>query len=139
MIAYHFTAAQHFAKIQREGIHRGNLPWRIVEGKPTFLRGWQWLTQSPDWNQAWDGPTISNLPYRRTEYRITVAFPSFAMNRVHGWPKLCAHHGPQSAEYLNSFADHRHWLLFHGPIPAQWFIAIDRNPETIYLQKFNEI
>lgn len=134
MILFHYTSAQHLAKIRTQGIHRGVIPWKFLDGKATFVRGWQWLTINPDWEQSWCDPKYSQLPYRRDEFRITIAVPKFAYPQVLRWLDFCAKHAPESATELNARPhDPQNWRLFHGPIPATWFVDVQQNPTRLDL------
>ena len=139
MTLYHFTASQHIAKINTtgpgSGIRLGVVPFSLrPNGGMNFMKGWQWLTENPDWDQEWDNPgTLSKLPFRRTEWRITVDIPSLYTFKVVRWPAFDARYQPPSREYLNAFRGNHHWRLFHGAIPVSWFVAVEHNPVPLLI------
>lgn len=139
MIYYHFTSAKHFAGIQKSGIALGMIPWRLdTTGKVHVKRNFQWLTTDPDWLQSWDDPLSSTLPYRRTEYRITLEVPSFALQSLFRWSDFDLKYKPQSAAFINILPGSKYWSVFKGPIPTSWFLATDRNPTEINLPEIHE-
>lgn len=139
MIYYHFASAKHFAGIQKSGIALGMIPWKLMpDGKIQVKRGFQWLTTDSEWDQGWDNQLTSGLPYRRTEYRITLEVPGFALKTLFRWSDFADKYKPQSAQFLNMLPGAKHWYVFRGPIPAAWFLAIDRNPTEINLPELHE-
>ncbi len=135
MIHYHFTSARHFAGIQKSGIALGMIPWKLNEdGSAKVKRNFQWLTTDPDWEQSWDNPLTTPLNYRRTEYRIALEIPGWAsVNTLFKWSDFAQKYRPESTEFLNSLGGSKYWYVFSGPIPTNWFIAVDRNPTEIYI------
>lgn len=139
MIAYHFTSPAHLKLVLEKGLTRGAIPWRMrPDRKVGMRRGFQWLTVDPDWEQDWCREADNKLPYRKNEHRITVNIPRIKEDHVLDWLKFCAHEHPPSEDFLNSFKGHRHWRLFYGAIPPNWFLAIDRNPTLINLSHLEE-
>lgn len=131
LVLYHYTAAHCVQKIQRRGLTKGALPWNLdSQGNPTLRRGFQWLTTNPTWSQPWC--LLGSLPFPRNAYRITVLVPPEQQRRVFAWLELCRRCQPDSAEEINrTGGDVENWRVFHGPIPPQWFLAIDKNPSDL--------
>lgn len=130
---FHFTSGQHLPLIHVQGITKGVIPWSQNEageaGEVGMVGGWQWLTQNPDWQQDWARPTpASSLTFRRDEWRITVEIPEAQARRLVSWREMDRTRRPQSAEFINAFKDAPLWHLYKGPIPPDWFAAVDRNP-----------
>lgn len=139
-ILHHFTSEQHLAKIKQGGIALGAIPFRLLPtGKVTFMRGLQWLTTDPEWEQSWAAPELSLLPYRKNEYRLTIEFPIFAMSNLIHWMEYRDTVRPPSAGYLNGFRGYPHWWLYEGTIPFAWVSQTTRNPVPINLAHLNEI
>jgi hypothetical protein len=130
MKLYHFTSGQHMAMIHIAGITKGVIPWSMnSDGQVGMVAGWQWLTENPDWQQEWARPSpFSKLTFRRDEWRITVEIPSAQVRRLVSWKEVDRTRRPASADFINTFADAHLWHLFKGPIPPDWFAAVDRNP-----------
>lgn len=130
MILYHYTANLLRPKICAKGLTKGVLPWSMHDGKPAGLvGGWQWLTQNPDYNQAWAQPMpFSNLPFRRDEWRITIDIPAEQIEHLIHWPKMRDKYHPASEVFIDSFKDSQIWYLFGGVIRPSWFVKWDRNP-----------
>lgn len=127
---YHFTSGQHMALIHLSGLTKGVIPWSIDEtGRVGMVPGFQWLTESSDWNQEWARPSpFSKLTFRRDEWRITIEIPEAQRRRLVSWRELERTRRPASADFINTFQDARIWHLFKGEIPTAWFAAVDRNP-----------
>ena len=107
------------------------IPARIDQnGQLIAFRGWQWLTAEPDWDkQDWDQPSVSGLPIRRTDWRITLDIPELSPWRNRLWPfgAWLLKHPVPAGEYFQKF-NIRHWYVYQGRIPASWFLEIDSNP-----------
>lgn len=129
-IYYHFTAAHLIPGILKQGIRKGVLPWSMDQkGRVGMRAGWQWLTEASHWEQEWARPSpFSKLPWRRDEIRITVRFPDRFPGQLISWPEVDRAHRPDSADFINTFADARNWWLYYGAIPPLWFVAIEKNP-----------
>jgi hypothetical protein len=129
MKLFHFTAAHLWPLIQAEGLTAGRVP--ANRGSDTsrifLIEGYQWLTQCPDWAQAWCDPKYSRLAYRRDAVRITVAIPDSSRDHLLHWIKVSHLCGPV-AHALNMVGNPSDWWLFDGRIQPGWFREIDRNP-----------
>ncbi len=137
MKLFHFCSRAHLAGIvASKSICKGRVPLEIIGGAVRGLGpsrrnpgGVQWLTSNDDWNQSWTlGHHKANLPFRRTERRITIIIPTPHIPKVVPWPVFCQKHAPSSMEHQNFQTDWTNWSLFFGPIPTSWFLAIDNNP-----------
>lgn len=136
---YHFTSSMHLLGVKKSGIEKGAIPFRMLDdGRITFMRGYQWLTLDGEWDQSWATPELSNLPYRKNEYRLTVQVPNFAMRNLVSWSEYSQKVNPPSALYIQSFRGYRHWWLYNGIIPFIWVVAVDHNPIPINLTHLNE-
>lgn len=126
-ILYHFTAGVFIDKIRHDGLTKGVLPWNLNrQGRPTFKSPFQWLTTNPDWAQTWC--LLGSLPFARNAHRITVHVPEPQRQHLLKWTELCQRCQPDSASEINlAGGDHENWWLFHGRIPASWFLAVDVN------------
>lgn len=138
MTFYHFTSGQHLALIlspKSKGICMGVVPHKILRGKPTFFRNWQWLTVNPDFDQTWDrdGFRPPGLPYRRTEHRIRLEITGPLLARVVSFEKYLEHRRCEAELFLKTGTDWKNWYLFSGPIPPNWFLDVLRNPTPIHL------
>lgn len=133
MILYHFTTVNHLKNIQKKGLALGIIPVSLDPNGGNhfrFLPHWQWLTQSPDWEQDWDHPIhgTAKLPFRRTEIRITVEIPSLYAFKCIRWDAWVSRMKPASSEFFIRFPSSRFWYVYHGTIPPSWFIAVEQNP-----------
>lgn len=139
MIRYHFTSAHHYKKVREKGLTHGVIPWNVTRaGRLVTVPHWQWLTEDPDWAQSWDSPGFhSKLPFRRTEYRITIEIPGLYDHRCIRWEvwKLRMKMSAEACEYYSHFAGQRFWWVYHGKIPRAWFIEVRRNPELVQIDE----
>lgn len=137
---YHFCSGPHLLGINKGGIAKGVIPFRMLDnGHPTLLRGYQWLTRDHEWDQSWADAWLNRkLPFRKNEYRLTIDIPHFAMHQVISWPEFAVKFNPPSREFLSSFRGHQHWYLFRGPIPVSWISETVRNPIPINLPEPHE-
>jgi hypothetical protein len=127
---FHFTAGHLMPGILRTGLTKGVLPWSMDKFERVGLKaGWQWLTESSEWSQEWARPSpFSTLPYRRDEVRITIRFPEVIPGQLVSWREVDRRCRPDSADFINTFADAPKWWLYHGVIPPVWFTAIEATP-----------
>ena len=140
-VLYHFTSSRHLAEIKASGsLSKGVMPNRLLSsGKPSFIRGFQWLTIDPEWStQSWADPMLSGLPYRKNEHRITIEFPNFALANLVSWEEFKMKVRPDSAPFLDSFRGHRHWWIYRGVIPCMWFAHEAQNPTPIFLPQLDQ-
>lgn len=116
--------------IKVQGLSLGSIPWQRLKKSVKFVRGFQWLTSNPSWEQAWCDPKESTLPYDRHAYRITVTIPENQRQRVTPWLKFVQLSGipPAMAQQLNAHGDPEHWFLYFGILRPIHFLAIDKNP-----------
>lgn len=135
MRLYHYTSEQHMSLIRKTGsISKCVIPWNMVNERPTFVTGFQWLTESDDWLQPWANTGLfSKLPYRRTEFRITIDLPNTSGTHLYHWLVFCSKHTFEGKHHVNAGNDPHNWRLFKGRIPTTWFEAIDRNPIPLVL------
>lgn len=127
---YHFTAGHLLPAIMQRGLTKGVLPWSMDKLERVGMRaGWQWLTESNAWEQEWARPTpFTKLPFRRDEVRITVRFPDQIPGQLVSWREVDRRCRPDSADFINTFADANKWWLYHGAIPPTWFQAVESTP-----------
>lgn len=124
---FHYTSEQHWPLVQRHGISRCVIPWRLTKRGPTLVHGYQWLTTNPRFeDQEWGEP--AKLPIRKSDIRITLEIPKALEYRLTKWTEFCLKSKPASAEFINTGFDFDNWWLYYGKIPPRAFIAVDRNP-----------
>jgi hypothetical protein len=130
MTLYHFTSRKHIPLIRAQGLTKGVIPWNLDKlDRVSMVGGWQWTTINGDFMQEWARPQPhSHLPFRRDEWRITIAIPPIALDRVVPWPLMARKYHPDSESFLNSFPGNHYWRLVSGQIPPAWFVEIVQNP-----------
>lgn len=163
---YHFTSADCVARIKREGLTRGlgvvppphappsyragdRLP--ALPGQPEGTQAvaaftGQWLTDDPDWRQAW--ATRASIPHDRTVWRVTVEVPgtpSGASGLLVRWADLVRAKGlgQRWPLWLDDFEgwtldedggaygrrpDPSRWWVYLGLVPPAWLRAWRRRP-----------
>jgi len=124
---YHFTSRYHINSVKKDGIALGCILHK-AKNVHTFLEGYQWLTQNPDWNQKWDEG--SSLDYYRTDFRITIRIAKNMVKRVTPWNPMSKILGlsEETVSILNSFGDPENWFIYTGTIKPKWFIKVDSYP-----------
>lgn len=132
MILYHFTSRELLPKVERDGITKCKVPWTLdqASGKVQMMAGLQWLTEDPEFDtQSW--VTVNQYAahlQRKSDWRIMVQVPRLAEFKVVRWSELAQKHKLAVADYFDKFPGHRHWRLFVGSIPNQWFVERVQNP-----------
>jgi hypothetical protein len=117
MELYHFTAQRFLSGIKRVGLVHGALVVR--ETPPTIVRGWQWLTRNPSFEQEWAiGSGV--LPYKRNEVRLTFHVPAVRESEL-----------SEAYDILSMLGDPENWMLWHGIMPAAWITNIDHKTEAL--------
>lgn len=117
MKLYHFCTKESLESIKKEGLTLGVIP--VIKGDQVNVsQGFQWLTSNPSFVQEWDQ---GNLPYKRTDCRITVKIPKTNESLIK-WTDLCnAGLLKETAAILNSFGDPENWYVYKGRIKPNYF------------------
>jgi hypothetical protein len=146
---YHFTSPDRVGKIKREGLTLGLVilppphapphyrlgdPLAPLPGQPEgtiALRAHvgQWLTDDPDWRQAW--ATRARLKLDRTAWRVRVDVPPGATALV-GWPEFVRRQGLAErwpawlADFEGQTLDLEGGAYGRVPDPARWWLYLGR-------------
>lgn len=135
MSFYHFTAAHMLRPILEEGITRGHTPFVATNGQIFLVPGTQWLTTDKSFKQSWCIPELSNLPYDRNAFRLTVEIPAAHRQHLVTWQQLRARlWETHAADRLPGFDDPRYtdaenWRVFLGNIHPLWIKQFNENRE----------
>lgn len=126
MILYHYTAAHLLHGCLAEGLTRGCVPLELMDGGGRILPGWQWLTTSPAWHQAWN--VRHTITYDRAAFRLTIKVPTSARRYLYRWVRICKELAPASWRNLNSKGDPENWYLYRGRVRPSWVRRVDARP-----------
>ena len=126
MKLYHFCAPQFLAGIRREGLTLGRTPF-LLAGRMGFIKGTQWMTVNPDFEQCWNG--MVTIKYDRTAFRLTYTIPKDARERLVTWWQLKARMvkklGPGCilADF-DTCGDPENWRVYLGHVKAGWLRGV---------------
>ena len=122
---YHFTSKHHVDGCKTTGIIMGMLPLSIEP--PKLKNGYQWLTTNPDFDQSWD--RAKNLPYDRTEYRLTIEIPDKHKTKILKFTTDIKKILPKFIYgAMSGYGEPGNWYVFHGLIPSKWIKKVERKP-----------
>ena len=162
---YHFTAPEAMRRIRREGLTAGlvvvpppfappsyrlgdylpPLPGQPPSAFAAYAYTGQWLTDDPDWRQAW--ATRDAIDADRTAWRVTVAVPADAerLTSWYGfatryrldqrWPLwLADFEGRTLGDRRGAYGrapDPARWWVYLGHVPARWLSDWRQRPANI--------
>lgn len=134
MILYHFTSRFSVKAVQREGLTKGMIPIGVDKrDQMRIYPGVQWLTEEPDWNQAWD--VNAGLPMRRTDYRFTIEIPMYRCLQCVNVETFNRFKGTQFIDVIRTIEGYKYWRIYIGKIPPNWIMCIDKNPIGLILDE----
>lgn len=130
MKLFHYTGTHHIDGIRQKGIRSGGLVVPTTAGN-RIVRGWQWLTDDPSWQQGW--ATMETLDCDRTEVRFIVAIPKSHRNKLHRWDALSEMFAKWWVDDFREQGggDSSHWYVFQGPIPFGWTRGMEQRPVRV--------
>jgi hypothetical protein len=126
LILYHFTPGHLLHGCLSEGLTRGCIPLEIRARGAALLPGWQWLTTSPSWQQAWN--VRETITYDRAAYRLAIKVPKSARRQLYRWVLVCEQIAPRSWRDLNSAGDPENWYVYRGRVRPSWVRRVDARP-----------
>lgn len=146
---YHFTAKHLLGGILQHGIRFGKIPI-FSDGRKEgeykfryFIKGYQWLTTNPDFDQAWAKQTY--LKYNRTDYRLQIVIKHRDKNNLIKWTEYLKKHGdriPQAtvnALKLPEGSDPENWYLYKGVIRPSWIMETNSRAIEEGVQNMREV
>ena len=131
---YHYTGLDHLEGIRRDGLTLGMLPlW--AAGGWQIRRGYQWLTDDPNWKQGWATDQIGACG-DRTSVRVAVEVPESERRNLFRWNTFALAVLGLDRHALDSFnaaggSDGQSWWVYRGPIPVDWLREWESKPEAL--------
>lgn len=134
MKLYHFTAKYLLKGIMDYGIRFGKVPV-FGQGRKkdeyeflNFIKGYQWLTTNPDFDQSW--AKQSYLKYTRNDYRLQILIKQRENNKLVKWTEFAKKNSHRIPEATHGFlklqgADTQNWYLFKGVIRPDCIVQIN--------------
>jgi hypothetical protein len=126
---YHYSARHHFSGGPGHagpGIwHHGIIPHK----HPAIPMGAiVWLTDDPDWSQAWSSRPVPGTGCDRTEVRCTVIIPKHHRDKLFDYRQWSSVTDADVLPDLVAFGDPARWFVFAGHIPLGWLRDAEARP-----------
>lgn len=133
MKIYHFCAPQFLGGIQKQGLTLGLTPYR-AKGKVAYLRGTQWMTVNPDFEQSWNG--MVTVHYDRTAFRLTYTIPKQERAHLLTWREMKARMQRElGADCIFPGFDadmgSDSWRIFLGRVKPGWLRAVKAKADAV--------
>lgn len=133
MTLYHYTGLDHVDGILRDGLTMGVLPLWTVDGWQ-LVRGYQWLTDDPGWQQGW-ATNRTGICGDRTAVRVAVEVPESERRNLFRWHLFALAVLRMDRRELQAFnaaggSDGKSWWVYRGSISTGWLGKWEQKPEA---------